>query len=169
MTTVMHFGASGIQIIGWARGGYRSHCFCMFSCCKWNTLCDYWGFGGSRWKPRLLIIQRTAAAVFLHVFRFGPIGCYSSSVCANNAKISKSSRRHGAIPASKFSSHINSRTVLLKSLPSCSWERFLNMLVKPLRTWGPYDFEATPPNDCMTPKEIRQYIIAWHSLICNNV
>ena len=29
--TVMHFGASGIQIIGWARGGYRSHCFCMFS------------------------------------------------------------------------------------------------------------------------------------------
>ena len=35
--------------------------------------------------------------VFLHVFQFGPIGCYSSSASANDTKISKSSRRHVAI------------------------------------------------------------------------
>ena len=107
--------------------------------------------------------------LFLHVFRFGPIGCYSSSVCANDTKISKSSWRHGAIPASKFSSHIKSQAALLKSLPSCSREHILSMFVKPPRTWGPYGFEATPPTDCMTTKENRQYIVAWRSLICYDV
>ena len=90
---------------------------------------------------------------------------YSSSVCANDTKISKPSRRHGAIPAWKFSSHIKSRT-LLKSFPECSQEHILSMLVKPPRTWSAYDFEATPLNDCMTTKENRQYIAAWHYLIC---
>ena len=103
----------------------------------------YLGIGGSMWKPGLLIIQGTVAAAYVFArFRFGPIGSYSASVCANDTKISKSSQRHGAIPWSKFSSQIKSRTALLKSLSSCSREHILSMLVKPPRRWGPYDFES---------------------------